>query len=664
MTRVDLEQWRAREVARLLSLVEAERRYYQEIVAGVPVGLAVLASDLTLLSANRAFQKMFGLTSDGLGRVRLEDLFPGEQVRQQVLQVLDTAIPQTALSVEFRSREGARPLRLSIQPFRGWNEEAGSEVLLLVEENVELETPLQLQLEKEEPEPQLRHASELLENLDAIVWERDADSLQFSYVGGRAEEILGYPAEQWLATPDFDATRIRPEDRKWVEAFYRSTISSGASRSCEYRAVTADGRTVWLRDIVRVQCDEEGQARKLSGVTVDISTQKQQGERLAQSEKMAALGRLARKVTHDCNNLLMILSGYGEELLSNLPVGHPSRKDAEEILAAAERLSKITNELLAFTRRPMLLPKVFDLNSLLQDIEEKLRHELGEGIQLELNLDAGLGQVNADSEAIANSILRLAEQARNAMPDGGRFTISTASTELSEASPHAGGSIPPGRYVTLTASDTGPRLDEETRIRLFEPFFSSRRAGRGLPSVYSVMKNSGGDVVVASGPQAGAVFTIYLPRVEEPARTATPAVAAPQPAPPIPAAKPVETVLVVEDESGIRALMRKILQKQGYHVLEASRGEEALRISEGRKEPIHLLLTDVVMPQMSGRELADRLKVARPEMKVLFVSGYADEDLVQHGPLPPGSAFLQKPFSLATLLEKARNVLNGSPGNR
>jgi signal transduction histidine kinase/CheY-like chemotaxis protein len=427
--------------------------------------------------------------------------------------------------------------------------------------------------------------------------------------------------------------------------------------------MAADGRTVWLRDIVRVQRDEKGKALKLTGLTVDVGAQKQQSRQLAQSEKMAGLGRLAGKITHDFNNLLMILSGYGEELLSNLPSDHPSREDAEEIVAAAQRLSAITNELLVFTRRPNLLPKVFDLNSLVGEMEGRLRQQLGDDIQLDLHLGPGVGQVNADSEAIANSILRLAEQARDAMPDGGRITISTAVTELTEGSPSDGESVAPGQYVTLTVSDTGPQLDEETRTRLFEPFFSSPRTSKALPGIYRVVKKSGGDIVVRSGAEAGADFTIYMPRHPEPAEVAAPAVAVPTVVPVVPAPKPMETVLVVEDEKGIRALMRKILRKQGYNVLEASRGEEALRISAEHKEPIDLLLTDVVMPQMSGRELADQLKKARPSMKVLFVSGYSDDDLVQYGPLPSGSAFLQKPFSLAALLEKTRNVLNGGSGN-
>ena len=543
-------------------------------------------------------------------------------------------------------------MRVAIQPFRGWSEEAGAEALLLVDEVGGAEPPVRLE---GETAAGAGRAADLLDHLDATFWERDASTLQPSYVAGRSEEILGYKAEQLLSTPRLLNETIHSEDRAWVEECYRKAIASGTSGSCEYRARHGSGKTVWLRDIVRVRTDSEGTARKLAGVTVDISAQKQQGEQAVQTEKMAALSRLASKVTHDCNNLLMIMSGYGEELLSDLPADSPSRNDVQEILAATERLSKITGELLTFTRRPMLLPKVISVNSVIEELDERLRRAAGDRVVLRMNLAPGLAQVNVDPEALANSVLRLTEHSRDAAPEGGRVTIETANVRQGEGSPRT--AIAPGDYVTVAISDSGPALDEETRTRLFEPFYTGPRAGRGLPGVYSVIKNSGGDVAVSSGPEGGAIFTIYLPWADAPV-TREERVSVP--APEVPAPKVMETVLVVEDEDGIRALMRKILQKQGYQVLEASRGDEAIQVADRYGAPIHLLLTDVVMPKMSGRELAERMAAARPHIKVLFVSGYTDEDMLQDGPLPSGAAFLQKPFSLAALLEKTRSVLNGS----
>jgi len=660
MERADLQQWRGREVARLLALVEAERRYYQEIVASVPVGLGVLAEDLTLLSANRTFRTVLDLPRGGLGRVRLADIFPDESVARRVSEVLESSNPQHDILVEAAVRGGSKPIRLAIQPFRGWDEEAVAEALLLVQDVVEAAPPPE---ERDrgtaEKEPAQDPAAELAESLDAILWERDAGTVEFTRVSGRPEAVLGFQARQLLADPHLFLERVHPGDRKWVETFYRNAAAASSSRSCEYRAVHAGGELVWLRDVVRARTKSQGAPHRLTGLTVDGSAQRKLGEQTAQTEKMAALSRLAGKLTHDCNNLLMIMSGYGEQVLSSLPAGHTAREDVEEILAASQRLSKVTSELLNFTRRPLLLPKVIDLNAVVEELEETLRRAAGDGVEVVLDRDPGLARVSADPEAIANSILRLIECSRDAMPGGGRITIRTANTEVRAGGPRPSGAAISGAYATISVSDTGPALDDETRTRLFEPFYSGPRAGPALPGVYSVVKNSGGDIAVSSGTEAGLVVTICLPAAEAPAGAPGTEVSAASTVLPVPEPRRMETVLVVDDEAGIRALMRKILQKQGYDVLEASHGEEALHLAAQHAAPIHLLLTDVVMPRMGGRELADHLRSARPDLKVLFVSGYSDEDISQHGPLPPDAAFLQKPFSLAALIEKTQTLLSG-----
>jgi len=650
MKRVDLEQWRAREVARLLALVETERRYYQEIVAVMPVGLAVIDKGLAFLSANRSFRNIFGVSERDLTKIRLIDLFPGGEVDSRVAEVLETGDEQRNIAVQYVTAEGPRPLRLSIQPFHGWDEEANTEVLLIVED---LEVrPVDETVTVERPDGQL------LENIQAILWERDPNSLRFTSAIGRTEEILGYPAGEWTGKADFDERRIHPQDREWVNAFYRASLSSLDTRSCEYRALRADGRTVWLRDVIRVIRDAEGSPVSLTGITVDASEQKVRDEQVLQAEKIAALGRLAGKVTHDCNNLLMIVTGYSEELLDKLPADHSARGDVEEIIAAADRLSNLTAELLSFTHRPPLSPKEFSLNSLLDSFEDGIRRELGEGIELVIRQHSGLDHVNADWDRIGDAILTLAREARGAMPEGGRLTVETSNMSFADGSSRAVENLPPGHYVTLSVTDSGPVLDEETKARLFEPFFSSSRTGQDLPSVYTVVRDSGGDIRASSGPGGGTRFTIYLPALER--RSTEPAPAkVEKPAPEKEAPPALETILLAEDEDGIRTLVRKILRKQGYTVLEAHNGEEALRIAQSHSQEIDLLLTDVVMLGLNGRELAERLQAGRRNIKVLYISGYTGEGLAGEGALPEGAAFLQKPFSLASLLDKVRSVLDG-----
>ena len=642
-----MEQWRAREVARLLALVEAERRYYQEIIAVMPVGLALFDSELSFVSANRSFREIFGLSSSALAKTRLRDLFPGGEVEYRIDEVLESGEAQRNITVEYVTPEGPRALRLSIQPFRGWGEEADNEVLLVVED-----------LEAKPSEAALKvngHAGSLLENIDAIVWERDPETLRYLYVAGRGADILGYPPEEWTAAGDFDQKRVHPEDRDWVRAFYKATISCTDSRSCEYRALTADGRTLWLRDVIRVIRDENGTPVKLSGITVNVDAEKLHDEQVIQAEKIAALGRLAGKVTHDCNNLLMIVSGYSEELLDKLPADNTARSDVEEIIAAADRLSNLTTELLQFTRRPSLRPKLFSLNSLIGSFEPGIRRELGPAVRLELLLNPELGFVNADWDQLGDAILTLVRESCDAMPGGGQLRVTTANTELAGGNPRADEGLPPGRYVTLSITNSGEPMDEETRGRLFEPFFASQRTGQDLPSVYTLIRNSGGDIRVTSGPDGGNCFTIYLPYVARPAAAPVRAPEAPVEEPAKPAAR--ETILIAEDEPGIRALVRKILQKQGYSVLEAGSGEEALSIAASHGGEIHLLLTDVIMHGLSGRELHEQLRRQRPETKVLFVSGYTGDELATEGALPEGAAFLQKPFSLSALLAQVRTIL-------
>jgi PAS domain S-box-containing protein len=384
-------------------------------------------------------------------------------------------------------------------------------------------------------------------------------------------------------------------------------------------------------------------------------------EMLRQSQKMEAVGRLAGGVAHDFNNLLTVINGYCEILLGRLGPDDPARSELDAIKQAGERAATLTGQLLAFSRRQVLQPKVLDLNAVVANMDKMLRRVIGEDIALNVVLRPGLGRVKADPGQIEQVIMNLAVNARDAMPHGGRLTIEAANVELNETYARRLITVTPGPHVLLAVSDTGCGMDRETQARIFEPFFTTKEKGKGtglgLATVYGIVKQSGGSIWVYSEPGQGTTFKIYLPRVEEAvATTAAPeATSARLP-------RGTETILLVEDAAGVRALARAVLLACGYSVLEAPTPGTALEIGARHDGPIHLLVTDVIMPEMSGREVAESLTRARPEMKVLYVSGYTDDTIGHHGVLEPGIAFLQKPFSPEALARKVREVLEGKRG--
>ncbi len=746
---------------------------------------------------------------------------------------------------------------------------------------------------------------DLVQGLHGIVWAADASSGRFFFVSQRAQTILGYPVEQWLAEPDFWSTRLHPDDRERVVGLFRTAAAEGRDYDVEYRMVAADGRIVWLRDRVQAVRDGEGRARQLRGLMVniterkrveealrrseeryrsvvdnvkqvifqtdargawtflsaawadvtgfdveeslgksflhyvhpedrqrhvelfqplvrreteyfgqefryltraggirwvevyaqlvlsgegsvagtfgiltditerkraeeerarlssaveqaaesivitnldgsivyvnpacerltgysraeligqnprifksgkldaefyralwatlargepwagcfvnrrkdgslyeeeaaispvrdasgrpvnyvavsrDVTHERQMEAQLRQAQKMEAMGRLAGGVAHDFNNLLTVITGRSELLLGRLGDGNPLARDVDLILKTGHRAAALTRQLLAFSRKQVLVPRVLELNSVVANLEKMLRRLIGEDVELITVPGASLGRVKADPGQIEQVIMNLAVNARDAMPLGGRLTIETANVDLDEAHARAHAGTRPGSYVMLRASDTGCGMDADTVSRIFEPFFTTkgpdRGTGLGLSTVYGIVKQSDGDVSVESELGRGTTFRIYLPRVEEAvsAVEAAPARAGPS--------RGSETILLVEDEAGVRELAREILRMNGYTVLEAADGGEGLRIGERHAGPIHLLMTDVVMPRMGGRELAQRLARRRPDMRVLYMSGYTDDATLPHGVIEADTAFLQKPFAAGTLARKVREVLD------
>jgi two-component system, cell cycle sensor histidine kinase and response regulator CckA len=490
----------------------------------------------------------------------------------------------------------------------------------------------------------LRQASDaiFILNLDGQVLEANP----------RAEEMLGRPSSEihgqsWRSF-------VPAAELEHDENLFQQLRTEKALRADNVHLTRADGRLVCVD--FSASLVEVGGEQVILAMAHDVTQRVRLEQQLRQSQKMEAIGRLAGGVAHDFNNLLTIINGYGEILLGALRPEDPMWELVAEIRQAGMRGASLTRQLLAFSRQQVVAPQVLDLNSVVADVDKMLRRLIGEDIVLTTRMDPALGSVKADPGQIEQVLLNLAVNARDAMPKGGRLTIETANMELDENCPDARPEIRPGRYVLLAVSDTGCGMDEATKAHLFEPFFTTKGLGKGtglgLATVYGIVKQASGCIYIYSEPGRGATFKIYLPHIDEavPSRRSSPGMSR------IPGG--TETILLVEDEDAVRALTRHVLQKSGYKVLEARHGGEALRLCGRHREPIHLLLTDVVMPEMGGRELADCLTSLRPEMKVLYLSGYTDDAVVRHGILTADAAFLQKPFSVETLTHKVRDVLD------
>ncbi len=393
----------------------------------------------------------------------------------------------------------------------------------------------------------------------------------------------------------------------------------------------------------------------------DVTERRVLEQQLRQSQKMEAIGRLAGGIAHDFNNLLMVISGYSEFLLDRVGSEPALRGPAQEIAGAAVRATSLTRQLLAFSRKQMLAPKILDLNGVVTENLKMLNRVIGEDIDLVMVPYAGLGTVRADAGQIEQVIMNLAVNARDAMPSGGKLTIETSNVSLDEESARFHASLKPGNYVMLAISDTGAGMDSETQSRIFEPFFTTKGpkgTGLGLSTVYGIVKQSGGYIWVYSEVGKGTTFKIYLPRVAEAAESSAQIAAPVETASVEPG---TETILLVEDESNLRYLARQFLEKQGYRVIEAADGAVAMQIAVAHEGVIHLLLTDVIMPGMNGRELAQRISEIRPNVKILYMSGYTENVIGRNGTLDAGVRLLQKPFTLHDLKNKVREVLNSTP---
>ncbi len=502
----------------------------------------------------------------------------------------------------------------------------------------------------------------LAENVTDVIWTMDLN-LRLIYVSPSIRWLTGHTIKEYMSLElegMLPAASVELAKKKLKDMLTQEEIKPDPSRSAiaEMEFFRRDGSTVWTEVKASFLRDAKGRPVGVLGITRDITMRRKLEEQLRQSQKMEVVGRLAGGVAHDFNNLLTAILGYCELLLSALKAGDPAHQDVAEIKKAGERAALLTRQLLAFSRRQVLQPKSLDLNQVMENLGKMLKRVIGEDIELSIIPGSGLGQVMADPGQIEQVILNLTVNARDAMPQGGRLVIKTSNVDLDEAYAAIHAQVQPGPYVLLSVTDTGCGMDTATQAHIFEPFFTTKEVGKGtglgLSTVYGIIRQSGGHIWVYSEPGQGTTFKIYLPRLE------AGALAPREPQASDSSLQGRETILLVEDDQLVRQIARRILQSHGYTVLEARNGNEALQILKQQRGPIDLMLTDLVMPGLNGRELASRLTSRYPEMKVLFMSGYADNGVMDKNMAGPGLVYIQKPFEAHALARKVRELLDSS----
>jgi PAS domain S-box-containing protein len=521
-------------------------------------------------------------------------------------------------------------------------------------------------VERARSEEMLRESEEryrmLFQSSPQPMWVFDEETLRFLAVNEAAIHQYGYSREEFLSMTIKD---IRPVEDIPALLDDVGQCSRGIDVAGTWRHRKKDGKLIAV-DITSHELVFDGRPAKLV-LAFDVSARKEaeealkrSEEQLRQSQKLEAIGRLAGGVAHDFNNILTAIMGYAELTLRRLGGEEDSlHRNIEEIKKAAKRAASLTQQLLAFSRKQVLQPKVLDLNLIVDEMDRMLRRLIGADIDLVTILEPRLGHIKADPSQVEQIMMNLVVNARDAMPRGGKLTIETKNVYIDRAYAQNHLSARPGPYVMLAVSDTGEGMDTVTREQIFEPFFTTKEKGKGtglgLSMVYGIVKQSGGNIWVYSEPGRGTTFKIYLPQVDEGAAVEPGMTEAER------IARGTETVLMVDDDDGLRELIEETLELEGYTVLAARNGQEALELCARRERPVDLLITDVVMPELSGRELAERLTAKCDELKVLYMSGYTDDAVVRHGVLEEGTFFLQKPFTLDALARKVRAVLDEQP---
>jgi PAS domain S-box-containing protein len=660
---------------------------FRDLLDAAPDAMIVVSSQGKIVLVNAQTEKLFGYTRDELLDQRLEILIPqrfrkrhhGE--RDQFFADPHKRPMGSGIDLIGLRKDGSEfPADITLSPIetedgvvvlssvrditeRKQNEEIARQhaelKIKMAEENAQLaaaKKELEIVAERERGAEALRRSQTRLNRLvESSIIGIGSATLDGKLIDGNDAflKLLGYTREEVLSgTLRWDAL-TPPEYHDIDQRAVQQLKNTGVAAPWEKEYIRKDGSRVAVLIGVVTLPKEQGDVEAVSFV-VDISERKKLEQQLRQAQKMEAVGQLAGGIAHDFNNLLAIIIGYSEILGERLDKNDSLRLKAEQITKAGKGAAALTRQLLAFSRRQVLEPVILDLNSVVGDTSKMLQRLIGEHIELVTTAAPELGRVKADRGQIEQIIMNLAVNARDAMPHGGKLTIATANAEMDDVYCRQHPGAIPGSYVMLSVNDTGSGMDRETQTHIFEPFFTTkgqdRGTGLGLSTVYGVVKQSDGYISVYSELGRGTSFKIYLPRTDASVTAARSNDGAESP-------RGWETVLLVEDAQPLRELARELLEGNGYTVLEAANAADALRVAKNYRGPIHLLFTDVVMPGMDGRKLADHLVRINPELKVLYMSGYTDDAIVQYGVLGSGIALLEKPFTRESLTRKVREVL-------
>jgi two-component system cell cycle sensor histidine kinase/response regulator CckA len=622
-------------------LRDSEERH-RRIVETANEGIGTLDLNLKITFLNRRFADMFGYSVEELlGRSICDLMFAGNAAKTEWLRERPLGISEES-EVQFVRKDGSRLWALlKTTPIRDSDGKYIGTLAMMTDWTYHKQSEEDLR----SSEAQYRQIVE--STTDGIIKIDSATRIVF--INGQFAEMLNYAPEEMIGTSVFHFMGQKFE-------MSPDAFQSGRSDAVDATFQHKDGSVVPVNIARSPLSDKEGHSIGSLWMVRNFTEQNKLQEQLRQSQKMDAIGQLAGGMAHDFNNLLTVINGYSDLAIGRLQPADPLQRDMTQIKLAGQRAAALTRQLLAFSRKQVLLPTILNLNVVIQELEAMLHRLIGEDIDCRSALLPEAGSIKADRGQIEQVIMNFVINARDAMPSGGKLTIETQNVDLTEdfARQHRGVKV--GPHVMLAVTDTGIGMDAPTQARIFDPFFTTKEAGKGtglgLSTVYGIVQQSGGSVWVYSEVGRGTTFRVYFPRVGDDPRRFSYNTA------PKNAAQGTETVLLTEDDDMVRALTKLILTNHGYHVLEAASGDAAILVCKGHADPIHLVITDMVMTGISGRDLVDRLGLLRPEMKVLYMSGYTDKAIVHQQALDETTPFLQKPFAPQSLLTKVREVLD------